>query len=117
MNLVDDIDIDVRNMASVALVAIAVWLGFSAILIATTVPQILNTAFVAAALFACAMLGRRAIPGAYSAAIAVSAWLFFSPFLMATQSPLLVVSNLIASTLAFGFAGSAVTAKPPAVRT
>jgi len=100
-------DLDLRKIASTALLVIAVWMAFAATYFRHAGASTLNAFFVAAGLAACAVVGRgrsRASTGAFAVALGLSVWLFFSAWTLAGATPRFIINNVFVSVLAFGFA-------------
>lgn len=100
-------DLDLRKIASTALLVIAVWMAFAAAYFRHTGASAVNAFLVAAGLAACALFGRsrtRATTVAFSIAVALSVWLFFATWTLAGATPRFIINNVFFSVLAFGFA-------------
>jgi hypothetical protein len=108
-------DLDLRKIASTALIIFGAWIAISSIEWRHTTAQAVNTFVVGVGLVALAVIGRgrTGARGAFGACAVVSAWLFFSPWILPGRTPGLVTHHFLLATLAFGFAGTALASPPP----
>jgi hypothetical protein len=111
-------DLDLRKIASTALIIFGAWIAVSAMGFRHEKLQAMNAFLVGITIVALAIVGRRRAGGAYwatfGACAVVAAWLFVSSLVLPGRTPGIQAHHLLLATLAFGFAGTALAAPPRA---